>query len=390
MDRTSLLLVLGLASARLLSFVARTFVVAFFPELMLRYSVGYTEVGTLYSAYFWVYVLCMIPAGWLADRRSPRAMVVGGLVLIAAGHLAFPYSPTWEWATASRGLMGLGTALVFGPVYKLITVHLSGPTRAKGYAWMEMSSSSGMLIGLAILPMMAARLDLKALGIGMFVLTLISATCLALLRLPLPPSPSWASGSGSAKPHFVWNFTWLSMSLILSNAGTTSVFAWLPTNLRNGMGMTAVESSLVMGLLLLAAVGGAFVTSQIVDRVGAIKIATTGIFIFSLGLVLLLPGQVFLAIVGAPLMGFGTTSMFSCLMMMGSTLSPARTGQVIGAMTASGQASTAAAGILFGWILDLTGSFTSIWLLGLASMVGSALALALVRQERSDPEGQVA
>jgi len=172
-DKNSLLLVLGMAPARLLSFVARTFVVALFPELMLRYSVGYTQVGTLYSTYLWVCALCLMPAG--------------------------------------------------------------------------------------------------------------------------------------------------------------------------------------------------------VNR-----IAMFGILAFGLGMVLLLPGPALMAVIGAPLMGMGTT------------LNPARTGQVVGAMNTVGQIAAAAAGKLFGPLLDLNCSFTSIWLLTQACTAGAAVALVAVRRDGAEQEGRAA
>src|SRR5262245_47189165 len=41
-------------------------------EIMPRYGISAEAMGTVYSAFFFAYALCMMPGGWLADRLGPR------------------------------------------------------------------------------------------------------------------------------------------------------------------------------------------------------------------------------------------------------------------------------------------------------------------------------
>ena len=70
------------------------------PLLARELSLDSVQLGLVFSAFGWSYVLCQIPGGWLADRLHPRALYA---ILIAL----------WSGATAMLGLAG-GMASLFG------------------------------------------------------------------------------------------------------------------------------------------------------------------------------------------------------------------------------------------------------------------------------------
>jgi ACS family D-galactonate transporter-like MFS transporter len=52
---------------------------------MKQYDISPTAMGTVYSAFLLAYTLCMIPGGWLIDRRGPRF----ALLLVGFGSAVF-------------------------------------------------------------------------------------------------------------------------------------------------------------------------------------------------------------------------------------------------------------------------------------------------------------
>jgi ACS family D-galactonate transporter-like MFS transporter len=45
------------------------------PSIMKEFAISATEMGTVYSAFVFSYVLLMVPGGRLADRLGPRAVL---------------------------------------------------------------------------------------------------------------------------------------------------------------------------------------------------------------------------------------------------------------------------------------------------------------------------
>src|SRR5262249_17718786 len=87
-------------------------------RMMKEYALSTTEMGTVYSAFLISYTLCMIPAGWLIDRRGVRF----SLALVCLGSAVFVWltgcvrmlteSATGAFAllVVIRGLMGIVSA----------------------------------------------------------------------------------------------------------------------------------------------------------------------------------------------------------------------------------------------------------------------------------------
>jgi MFS family permease len=90
-------LVLIIVLARFAAFVSRMHIAPFYPELMRLYRTDYAGIGALFSSFFWGYAAVLWPAGWLADRISPRLQIGLGLALLGAG-------------TALDGMVGSYTA----------------------------------------------------------------------------------------------------------------------------------------------------------------------------------------------------------------------------------------------------------------------------------------
>ncbi|KAB8291442.1 permease of the major facilitator superfamily [Bifidobacterium avesanii] len=76
--------------------------------------------GFLYLQLF-VYALMQVPAGVLLDRFGARALIASGGLLMAAGQSMMAVAPVAWMAVAGRGVVGLGDALVFISVVRLIS-----------------------------------------------------------------------------------------------------------------------------------------------------------------------------------------------------------------------------------------------------------------------------
>lgn len=100
-----LLVVINFMDRIALSVAAKPLVAAF----------GFTSVqlGYLFSAFLWAYVVCLVPLGLLNEKVRPRAMVGGAMAVWSAATLLMGAVSSYGGMIVSRLLMGAGEAATF-------------------------------------------------------------------------------------------------------------------------------------------------------------------------------------------------------------------------------------------------------------------------------------
>ncbi len=87
-----------------------------------RFGIGATQLAFFTVLQLLVYAVLQVPAGVLMDRYGSKAMLLGGLVLMTSGQLAFAFVTSFPAAVAARAVIGAGDALVFGSVIRLVSL----------------------------------------------------------------------------------------------------------------------------------------------------------------------------------------------------------------------------------------------------------------------------
>ncbi len=119
-------------------------------RIMKDYAITPTAMGTVYSAFLIAYTLCMIPGGWLIDRRGPRfslscvlfgssafVMLTGSVGLVASSETSALAS-----FIAIRALMGIVSAPLHPAAAKAVSLHIPAAGR---------SMANGLVTGAALL-----------------------------------------------------------------------------------------------------------------------------------------------------------------------------------------------------------------------------------------------
>src|SRR5262249_58800255 len=79
-----------------------------FPLVRAEFGVSYVELGVALTAFNVISAVMQTPAGFLVDRVSARAMLIGGLV-VGAGGLVLASASTAFWLfVAGVALLGVG------------------------------------------------------------------------------------------------------------------------------------------------------------------------------------------------------------------------------------------------------------------------------------------
>ena len=93
-----------------------------------------TQLGRLFSAFFWVYALIQIPVGWLAERYGAHRVLAAGLVIWASATTLTGATGSFAMLIALRMMLGLGESAGFPCVSKLLAsvVPIGGLGKANG------------------------------------------------------------------------------------------------------------------------------------------------------------------------------------------------------------------------------------------------------------------
>jgi MFS family permease len=378
-------LILALCLARALAFAARTHVVAFYPELMERMGVGYTASGMLFSAFMLSYAIVLTPMGAAADRYSPRWMMGGGLALMSAGTLALAWIPWFELALVARMVQGIGTAMIYAISLKMVAVSFPRGNRATALSIIEVVIGAGMLVTLTLFPILARWVSLQALFVSLGMVMAVAIPLAALLpkapmggaqpRRDLPPLRAMLG-----RPVYL-----LTAVAFLGLFVTNSFFSWLPTYFDKGLGLGKEMSGLLMAVMLLVEMTVAPISGVISDRRGrripVIQFGSVALAVASLAAMPVLGGWMPYAVAALAGASIGLTiSPFTALAT--ELFGPERAGVVGSFISAAGQAGGVVAGTVYGLIIDVSGSFRYVWLVGAALALLRIAVTGMMREER--------
>ncbi len=92
------------------------------PELVKTFHINAASLGLLSAAYFYPYAVMQFPSGLLSDYLGPRRAVSIFILIAGVGTVLFGAAQSYDIALVGRGIMGIGVAVVYIPVMKILAV----------------------------------------------------------------------------------------------------------------------------------------------------------------------------------------------------------------------------------------------------------------------------
>ncbi len=126
-----------------------------------------TELGLLFSVFFWSYSVFQLAAGWLADRYPVKWVFAGGYLLWSLATAAIGIAATLPALLTMRLLLGIGESVAY-PAYSRIVVR-EFPDESRGFANAVIDAGSKIGPGLSTLAggLLAERFGWRALFVGL-------------------------------------------------------------------------------------------------------------------------------------------------------------------------------------------------------------------------------
>lgn len=113
-----------LAVAVFISYVDRGNVATAAPLMKDELRLSTSEIGLLFSAFYWTYIPAQLLAGWLAERIDAYRTLALGLLLWSLATVATGFAGGFSVLLALRLALGLGEGAIFPCSSKMIAQHI--------------------------------------------------------------------------------------------------------------------------------------------------------------------------------------------------------------------------------------------------------------------------
>ncbi|AOL05737.1 MULTISPECIES: MFS transporter [Burkholderia] len=370
-----------------------------------------TELGVAFSAFAYSYAICQIGGGWIADRFGARITLIGCGLIWVVSTFATGFVHSLGLLFAARLLLGIGEGATLPAQARAITHWF--PRERRGVV--QGFTHSFSRLGNAVTPpIVAALMTWLSWRAAFFVIGAVTLAWLAWWIVgfrehplgdeagrgrtraarPAPPAgptpwgPLFRRMAPTIFVYFCYGWTaWL-------------FFTWLPTFFLNGQGLNLKSTALfASGVFFAGVVGdtlGGWLCDRIYRKTGNLALSRQSVIVTSFvgALACLLPLAVVHSTAGVALCLSGS---FLCLELtigpiwaVPSDIAPTHAGIASGMMNAGSAISGILSPILFGYLVDRTGSWTVPFIGSVAMLLIGIVAALRIRPDRTLSESMAA
>ncbi|MCE8507732.1 MFS transporter [Ruegeria pomeroyi] len=369
-------------------------VIVVMPAVETEFGAGRAEASMPYTLTMIGFALGNLWLGRLVDRLGVTWALIGAALLSALSYLLATLAPTILWLSAAHLLLGLGTAVGFGPLIADISHWF---LRRRGIA-VALVASGNYLSG-AVWPTLLADV-LAERGWQTVYLTLAVVTLVAVIPLSLVLRrrlPEEAHGTAAATAQLNARSAGLSpraLQYLLGIAGIGCCVAMSMPQVHIvaycvGLGYGPAVGAEMLSLMLLGGVVSRVISGLLADRLGGVMTLLAGSVLQCAALFLFLPydGLVPLYVVST-LFGLAQGGIVpSYALVVREYLPPREAGARVGFVMMMTILGMALGGWMSGWIYDVTSSYTLAFVNGII-WNGLNIAIILWLMLRSRPRGQ--
>ncbi|MDN3274367.1 MFS transporter [Frankia sp. RB7] len=231
------------------------------------YGLSPIDMGYIFSAFLWTYLLCLIPMGMLADRFGGRAVTYTTLGIWSLAGIWTGLAATYSSLVASRLVLGIGESASYPSGGKIIREWAPASERGLAAAFLNCGAHAGLCFGSVVVGSLIVEFGWRE----SFYITGVAGLVLAVIWYLLYRRPEDAAWLGAAERDFIRKSrgevassataklgqiaalkgllrspTMWSLALTQGCAGYTLYLfmTWLPSYLVASRGMDVLKSSL--------------------------------------------------------------------------------------------------------------------------------------------------
>lgn len=368
-----------------------------------EFDLSSTQMGLLLSAFLWPYAIANLPAGWLVDKFGPKKIFSFGLTLWSAVTIIAGFTSGYGTLYALRVLLGVAESPFFTTGIKVTNMWFSDKERGLPTSIIN----TGSQIANAIAPPLLTILMLSLGWRGMFVVIGIMSVPIILMWLKFFRAPNKAEHQLihreddatlyqpiSTKSNVNWGSLFKRRSTWFMIIGNFSIMftiwvylTWLPSYLENSMGLSIQQTGWVASIPFIAGILGVLCGGSLSDW-----LVRKGVTAVTARKVPIVAGAAFAAFSVAPVAYVHSYTLSITLLSLGyffsqlpqgaiwtlaSDIAPSDQVSSLGSIqNFGGFLGAACAPIVAGIVLDVTGNFTNVFMLGAGLLLIGAISYA--------------
>jgi len=303
-------LLVGLSVAHFAGHVVNSLLSALLPFIRDSFALSNTQVGFAVTSYTIASGVMNAPFGLAADRVGARAVIVGGLVLMAASSVAIGLAPSYVWLLLALVVMGIASASYHAPASALIAETFSFARR--GVA-LGTHTTAGHLAFFAA-PLAAGALAVAGTWRFPYLTFALAPLLCAFFILRIAPV-----GERSTEKH-EWLATFSDIGRVARSIGSlvsisilaqvivSSAFSFLTIYLVDARGVSPAVAAAMYGVPQLAGLVAAPTSGMLSDRFGRPAVLLAALVLAGPAVWLLVTLPIELAII--PLLLIGASQSF--------------------------------------------------------------------------------
>ena len=336
-----------------------------FPLIRNEFGVSYVELGAALTAFNVISAAMQTPAGFLVDRVSARAVLVGGLVLGAGALAGASLAPAFWVFVAMFAFLGLANTVYHPADYALLSHRISAARMSKAYSIHTFSRNprfSGragqpVVPGAASFGWRGAFLGAAVLGFAVAALLMLGGDAIAGRDEPSHAKPQEPAAGESTwrlllTPAILLNLVFFFM-LSLANGGVQNYSVVALETLRGTpLALANVALSAYLLMSALGVLAGGYAAAQTTRHDGIVIAALTANALAVLAIALFDLAAPLLILLMSAAGLFQGLAMPSRDMLVRAVTPPGAFGKVFGFVTTGFNIAGMVAPLIFGWLMD--------------------------------------
>jgi len=347
------------------------------PNLVEEFGISRSQLGLLTTVFFLVGGPLSLVAGPATDRFGPRRVMLIAFAIAAVTLVGMALAPAYPAMLVAAGLAGLALATGNPVTNKLVAVHLSPGSRGLVMGGKQAGVQVGAFLAGALLAPLAAGVGWRP-ALGWAAVVPVIALLVALVVVPRDVASVPAAGEDEAPRGLPSGVRWLAVYAFLMGSGVAAVNAYLPLYL-----VERAEASQELAGAVVATIGLVGIVSRLAWGWASERMPTFSLPLLMLGAGAVVAIGLILAIervglwmawpaailFGATAVTWNAVGNLAVITESGSGLA----GRASGILTFGFYLGFVASPVLFGLLVDTTGSYTLAW-----SLVGLGFAATVL------------
>ena len=356
------------------------------PEMVPAWGVSMTEAGIIYAVYLMAYMVGTPFMGALGDRFNNRIILLFFTALLAIGALLMAQAKSVVSASFYFMLAGLGNAACWVPVIALVQRWV--PEKRKGLALsiVTMGVGVGVPIWSFLLPVIVGRFDWAAgwISLGVVGLAVAGLNWILVRNPPLVHDENRREPSriGSVSETYSRllkdrTFWFIGAAYLFVGANEMIPFTFIGLYTRDVLDFSYAISTRFVAIITFVGLASQLLLGSLSDKLGRIRIMIICTIFMGTGCLGMAYFKSQWSLYGtAACYGMGFGAIWPMFGAVGSDFFPKNmAGSVVGLWTIFFGVGSVSAPIVGGWMIDTTGDYPSVFILGGVCGLLSAISL---------------